>query len=52
MYFRNKVIIGADPDSFEVISISVVSGFYAKDKDHVYKFSEIIEGADPDTFKH
>ena len=38
-----------DKNTFEVIGIEG-NNYYAKDKNHVYKNGEILEGADPETF--
>ena len=40
-----KVLEGADVSTFEIMD------GYAKDKNHVYLHGEIVEGADPKTFK-
>lgn len=53
LYYNGEIIPKADRDSFEILNIA-----YAKDKNHVYHWSNIyhpnriiFSGADPDTFQ-
>ena len=45
VYCRGRIITGADPATFEVLS-----DYYTKDKNHVYWCCEVIAGAEPATF--
>lgn len=42
--FNGFKVDGADPETFEAID-----DVYGKDKNHVYKFGRIVEGADPNS---
>ncbi|MFA6304739.1 MAG: DKNYY domain-containing protein [Patescibacteria group bacterium] len=46
IYFDDKVVAGADYDSFEGIDYSA----YGKDKNYVYKEGKMVPNADPATF--
>ena len=44
-YSCNHIIEDADPESFELIN-----PFFAKDKNHVYQYSKILEWIDPNNY--
>lgn len=54
VYFRDKIIAGADPSTFIALSVAEAAGGndneWAKDLNNVYDFGDIVAGADPVTF--
>ncbi len=56
IFYKNKIINGADPSTFVSIGADGVRGMdaivngYAKDKNHVYVDGKVIIGVDPVTF--
>ncbi len=53
IFFSERQILEADHESFENISVEWNKHTYpyAKDKEHVYYMSRIVNGADPETFR-
>ncbi|WP_299314375.1 DKNYY domain-containing protein [uncultured Aquimarina sp.] len=57
VYYNEKILIGADPKTFEPILDTVseekyTSYYYTKDANHVFYFFDIIEEANPNTFQY
>jgi len=54
VYFEDTKIIGADFDTFQALSAKLAAGGndneWAKDKNNVYDFGEVVLNADPATF--
>lgn len=52
VYYQNKVIEGADPNTFELYADAYGGATeYSRDKTHVFFKSEIVEGVNPETYK-
>ena len=51
VWYVTRLIEGADPESFVVLSNSIYGRYYGKDKNHVYMQGSIIPAADPGTFR-
>jgi hypothetical protein len=51
VFYKGRVVTGADPATFTTVSDGIYYQEYGKDKDHVYFEDTTIQGADPSTFK-